>query len=234
MRVLAILCHPDDMELTCGGTLIKYKKRGDDVISCHVANGDMGHMLIMPPELREIRTKEAEKAGALAGIEVINGDIGDLTVNSADKEQLAKIIRIIRYAQPDVIITHHPNDYCSDHAETSKLVFNAAFSASCPHFMPELGPAAKVTPIFYCDTSNGINMIHTEYVDITDEMELKMQMLACHESQVKWLADHDGIDVLADERTKAAFRGIQCGVKYAEGFSQLLVAQRLVTYRLLP
>ena len=234
MRVLAILCHPDDMELTCSGTLIKCKKRGDDVIACHLANGDMGHMVIMPKELREIRTKEAEKAGKLAGFEVINGDVGDLLVNSSDMEQLKKVIRIIRYARPDFIITHDPKDYCSDHTETFKLVFNASFSASCPHFMPELGRETKVTPIYFAETSYAINSVYTEYVDITEEMELKMQMLACHESQLTWLKEHDGIDMIANETIKAADRGIQCGVKYAEGFNQLLVAQRLVPYRMLP
>lgn len=234
MRVLSIMCHPDDMELDCGGTLLKYKKQGHDVISCYVANGNMGHMVIMPDELREIRTKEAEKAGELAGFKIVNGDVGDLCVNAADVKQQEMVIKVIREAQPDFIITHNPNDYCSDHAETSKLVFNAAFSASCPHFKPELGAPAKVTPIYYCDNSNGINVIHTEYVDITEEIDLKMEMLACHESQLVWLRDHDGIDVIADERAKAAFRGIQCNVKYAEGFTQLLSAQRLVTYRMLP
>lgn len=234
MNVLAILCHPDDMELTCGGTLIKCKKRGDNVTVLHVANGNMGHMVIMPDELREIRTAEAEKAGALAGFKIINGDVGDLLVDSSDRAQLDMIVKVIRDAQPDFIITHDPNDYHSDHTEVSKLVFNASFSASCPHYRSDLGAPAKVTPIFYCDTSNGINVVHTEYVDITDEIDLKMEMLACHESQLKWLRDHDGIDVLADERAKAAFRGIQCGVKYAEGFTQLHAAQRLVTYRMLP
>ena len=111
MNVLAILCHPDDMELTCGGTLIKCKKRGDNVTVLHVANGNMGHMVIMPDELREIRTKEAEKAGALAGFKIINGDVGDLCVNSADVSQQEMVIKVIREAQPDFIITHNPNDY---------------------------------------------------------------------------------------------------------------------------
>lgn len=234
MRVLAILCHPDDMELTCSGTLIKCKKRGDDVFACHMANGNMGHETIMPDELRAIRTKEAEKAAALAGFEAINGDIGDLCLNAADVEQLRKVIRIIRYVRPDFIITHDPKDYCSDHVEVYKLVFNASFSASCPHFMPELGPATKVTPIYFAETSYAVNSVYTEYVDISDELELKMQMLACHESQIGWLRDHDGIDVIRNETIKAADRGIQCGVKYAEGFNQLLVAQRLVPYRMLP
>lgn len=234
MKVLAIMCHPDDMELSCSGTLIKYKKQGHDVIACHAANGNMGHMVIQPPELREIRAKEAQNAAKLAGFELIGADIDDLTMNSSNEEQLKKIIKIIRYAKPEVIITHHPNDYCSDHTELSKLVFNASFSASCPNFLPELGAATPVTPIFYSDTSRSVNFVPTEYVDITREMELKEQMLSCHESQLTWLKEHDGIDIVKVQRVRAADRGSQCGVKYAEGFSQLLASQRLRTYRLLP
>ena len=234
MRVLAIMCHPDDMELSCSGTLIKYKKMGHDVIACHAANGNMGHVVIMPDELREIRIKEAQRAAAMAGFEILTADINDLTMNSANEEQLKKLIRIIRYAKPDVIITHHPDDYCSDHVELSKLVFKASFDASCPHFMPELGSAVQVTPLYYSDTSRSVNFIPTEYVDITEEMELKEQMLACHESQLKWLKDHDGIDIIAVQRARAADRGSQCKAKYAEGFRPLLASQRLRTYRVLP
>lgn len=44
MKVLAIGCHPDDLEIACGGTLRKYVEEGADVYMCHVANGNMGHV----------------------------------------------------------------------------------------------------------------------------------------------------------------------------------------------
>lgn len=234
MRVLAIMCHPDDMELSCSGTLLKCKKRGDDVIACHAANGNMGHVEIEADELRKIRIAEAKKAAAMGGFEIVTADIDDLTMNSASVEQQLKLLRIIRWARPDFIITHHPDDYCSDHAELSRLVFKASFDASCPHFYPECGAATPVTPIFYSDTSRSVNFIPTEYVDITEEMERKEAMLACHESQLKWLLDHDGIDIIAVQRARAADRGSQCKAKYAEAFNQLLAGQRLRTYRCLP
>lgn len=55
MKVLAIGCHPDDLEIACGGTLRKYVEEGADVYMCHVANGNMGHVEILPEPLREIR-----------------------------------------------------------------------------------------------------------------------------------------------------------------------------------
>jgi len=234
MRVLAIMCHPDDMELSCSGTLIKCKKRGDDVIACHAANGNMGHVEIEAPELREIRIAEAKRAAALGGFEVITADIDDLTMNSANVDQQLKLLRIIRWARPDFIITHHPDDYCSDHAELSKLVFKASFDASCPHFHPECGAATPVTPIFYSDTSRSVNFIPTEYVDITEEMELKEAMLACHESQLKWMRDHDHIDFADFVKTCAKYRGFQSNCAYAEAFRECLVYPKVQTKRLLP
>ena len=234
MKVLAVMCHPDDMELCCGGTLIKYRKMGHEVFVCNVANGNMGHVVIMPDELRKIRLAEAEKSCSLGGFTYIPMDVGDLTVDSSDKEQVKKLIKIIRDVAPDVIITHSPDDYCSDHLETAKLVFKASFDASCPHFMSELGEAVSVTPVFYSDTDRGMNFIPTEYVDITDEMDLKEEMLKCHESQLKWLSDHDGIDAVSDMRKHAESRGSECEVKYAEGFRPLIASQRMRTYRLLP
>ena len=59
MIVLAIGAHPDDIEIECAGTLAKCVKRGDTVYACHLSNGDMGHVEIMPKELGELRCKEA-------------------------------------------------------------------------------------------------------------------------------------------------------------------------------
>ena len=64
MKVLAIGCHPDDVEIACSGTLIKCVKRGDEVYVCHVSTGNLGHVIIPPDELTKIRAEEAKKAGA--------------------------------------------------------------------------------------------------------------------------------------------------------------------------
>ena len=81
MNVLAIGCHPDDIEISCSGTLAKCVKRGDKVTVCHVANGNMGHEVIMPDELREIRLNEAIRSSTSAGFEVMTIDVGDLLVD---------------------------------------------------------------------------------------------------------------------------------------------------------
>ena len=57
MKVLAVGCHPDDLEIACSGTLRKYVEQGAEVYMCHVANGCLGHVIIEPEELRVIRCR---------------------------------------------------------------------------------------------------------------------------------------------------------------------------------
>ncbi len=232
MNVLAVGCHPDDVEIACSGTLLKCAQRGDKVTVVHVANGNMGHVVIMPDELRKMRAEEAQRAGRIAGFEVISLDVGDLMPNAADKGQRDALIEVIRKVQPDFIITHSPVDYMTDHLEVQKLVFDASFSASCPHHGN--GGAAAITPIYYMDTLAGVGFIPTEYVDISDVIDTKIQMLECHESQLKWMRDHDHIDFADFVKTCSKYRGLQCGVPFAEGFTQCNVWPRMITKRLLP
>lgn len=234
MRILAIGAHPDDIEIACSGTLAKCVKRGDTVIVCHVSSGNLGHVVIPPEELRVIRANEAKKAGSLAGIEVISAGFDDLDIFDNNKEARDRIVDIIQYADPDFIITHNPDDYMPDHTAVSRLVFDACFSATLPNYKSKLNKAAKLVPIFYMDTLAGVNFVPTEFVDITDEIDLKLEMLNCHESQIVWMRDHDGIDFLDMVKTCSKYRGYQCGASYAEGFKMCNVYLKNTTKRLLP
>lgn len=89
-------------------------------------------------------------------------------------------------------------------------------------------------PIYYMEPASGINFVPTEYVDITDVYEIKEAMFVCHESQVKWLMDHDKVDTVEKMRIFARYRGYQCGVTYAEGFRFCYADGRLPTKRFLP
>ena len=241
MNILAIGCHPDDLEIGCGGTLARFASAGHRVTMVHVANGNMGHVVLMPVELRAIRLVEAQRAGQILGVaEVITLDLPDLAVDSNNPQTINQMVDIIRRVQPDLIITHAPEDYMKDHVEVGRLAFDASFSASVPHFptqtqnVSETFRVSKITPLYYMDTVAGVNFLPTDYVDISETIETKLQALDCHESQIKWMRDHDGIDFLDFVRTVSKFRGLQCGVQYAEGFRQCLTWPRLTTKRLLP
>ena len=234
MRVLAVGCHPDDVEIACSGTLAKCVKRGDKVIVCHTSSGDLGHVVIPPDELRVMRAAEAKKAGALAGIEVIYGGFDDLDIFDNNRPARDKMVEVIRYADPDVIITHNPDDYMPDHTAVSRLVFDASFSATLPNYPPKTDKPAKLVPIYYMDTLAGVNFVPDEFVDISDEIDLKLKMLNCHESQIVWMREHDGIDFPDMVKTCSRYRGYQCGAEYAEGFKMCKAYLKGVTKRLLP
>ena len=235
MKVLAIGCHPDDLEICCFGTLRKYVEKGADVYVCHVANGDQGHVEILPEPLAEIREKEAINAGNIIGAkEVFSIGVSDMQVNSHDQAVLDELADVIRYCKPDVIITHNDEDYMQDHVETSKLATNATFLSGLPHRSVNYPAFNSFIPTFFMDTLAGVNFNPTHYVDIGDQIELKLKALSMHESQIKWMLEHDEIDFLDMVRTCSRYRGYQCRVDYAEGFRPYNVYQRHSAKRLLP
>ena len=232
--VLAITCHPDDMEIACAGTLLKCKERGDRVVVCHLSSGNLGHVIIPPDELTIMRAGEAQRSGALGGFEVIYGGFDDLDIYSDNKEARDKVVKVIKEVDPDFIITHDPDDYMPDHNATSKLVFDAAFTATLPNYPILPGVHAKMVPIYYMDTLAGVRFNPIEYVDVTPYIDKKLQMLECHESQIVWMRDHDHIDFPDMVKTCCRYRGYQCGADYAEGFRQCQVYLKGTTKRYLP
>lgn len=200
----------------------------------HVANGDLGHAVIMPPELREIRTAEAEKAGRVLGAtRVYNLDVGDTYVFEFDETVVDALAEIMRSVAPDVIITHSEQDYMRDHVQVGNLAFNASFVASVVHRATQ-SPASGIAPVFSMDTLAGMSFEPTHYVDVSATIETKLEALACHESQIRWMAEHDHIDFLDFVRTCSKYRGYQAGVAYAEGFRPWLRWPRVSTRHLLP
>ena len=235
MIVLAVGCHPDDLEIACGGTLRKYVEQGAEVHMCHVANGNQGHVIIEPDPLREIRTKEAERSGAILGAkEVINLDVPDMEVNGHDPKIMDAMADVVRRVRPDVIITHNDDDYMLDHKETSVVATNGSFCSGLSHRPRQYDAYNSFVPVFFMDTLAGVNFQPTHYVDITNQIDIKIKALECHESQLKWMLEHDNIDFADMVRTCSKYRGYQCGVAYAEGFRPYNVYPRYSTKNLLP
>ncbi|MBP1988617.1 PIG-L deacetylase family protein [Paenibacillus eucommiae] len=220
MNILAIGAHPDDIEISCAGTLAKLVQAGHNVVICHVSDGDKGHYEVPAEELIRIRKQEAQQSGAIIGCKVISLGMRDGKILADNEENRTRFIDLICLVQPDMVITHAPNDYMPDHVAVNRLVFDTTFLATLPEASKHHPIASKVPSLFYMDNLSGIDFQPTMYVDITDTFPTKAEMLKQHESQLVWLKEHDNVDVLDLMETLSKFRGVQAGCKYAEGFIQ--------------
>ena len=242
MNVLAVGANPDDIEILCAGTLAKYAQQGDKVTMCYVTTGDKGSTSMSAREIAEIRKEETEKSASIIGADLypLGFPDGEVEVNLGMRR---KIVEIIRKAKPEVIITHHPIDYMSDHTNTGCIVFEAGFWSLADGFegdrevtrqdrdagKPTALPPVTMRPqVYFMDTIAGIGFVPEEYVDISDVMQLKIEMLSCHRSQLKHMKDQAGIDLLDFIKTSARYRGYQCGTEYAEGF---ILERKFLTVR---
>jgi N-acetylglucosamine malate deacetylase 1 len=234
VRVLAVGAHPDDLEILCGGTLARYVEEGHEVVMCHASKGDRGSFEYTSEEVSAIRHEEAQKAAEIAGGDHVSLGLSDGEVNAADPAQRLLVVDLVRETRPDVIITHSTGDYMADHNEISKLVFDASFLSSIPLLETRRAAHPVVPPIYFMETISGLGFNPTEFVDVTATMDKKVRMLEAHASQLRWLRDHDGVDIVENIRIATAYRGLQCGVPYAEGFVPCLTWPRGTTKRLLP
>jgi N-acetylglucosamine malate deacetylase 1 len=231
---MAIGAHPDDLEILCGGTLARYVAEGHDVVMCHIARGDRGSYEHGREEIAAIRDAEARAAAAVIGAEYQALGVADGEVNAADPEQRRLVTEAIRQARPDVVIAHAPGDYMTDHVEASRLAFDTSFLATLPLFETDSPYLPDVPALAYMETVSGNDFVPVEFVDISEYLETKLGALARHQSQLTWLSDHDGVDMLEQVRTVSRSRGLQCGVGYAEGFVPCTVWLRARTTRYLP
>ena len=234
MRVLAVGAHPDDLEILCGGTLARFVQEGHEVVMCHGTRGNRGSFVHSSEEIERIRGAEARRAAAICGAEYATLGFSDGEINAAERAQQRAVVDLVREAQPDLILTHSQGDYMGDHNEIAKLVFECSFYATLPLYETGKPHHSSVTPIYHIETIMGLGFQPAEFVDITATIETKVAMLEAHESQLTWLRDHDGVDIVEQMRTTSRFRGQQCGVAYAEAFVPCLTWLRGTTRRLLP
>lgn len=218
-RVMAIVAHPDDVELLCAGTLAKFRQHGADVAVTIACRGDRGGGAASREELAGIREAEATEAARLLGAEIHFLRLSDAEVwDDVPTRQL--FLAAIRNFDPELIVTHSPTDYHQDHRNVSALVSDCSWYAASPghHTLPATTPVAAPVTVLYCDNVAAMNFEPSHLVDISSVMELKLAMLRCHRSQ---LARQDsGMDQLVElATTQARLRGMQCGVQYAEGFA---------------
>ena len=235
MNVLAVGANPDDVELLCSGTLARYVQCGDTVSICFITNGDKGSTTIAPKEMAAIRQKEAECSAKILGVALYPMGLSDgqIVPSVALRERIEEVIR---ETNADVILTHAPSDYMSDHSGASQLVVDASFWAGASPKVDSSGktPYGKQPTVYFMDTVCGLKFEPEEYVDISDVMDTKIEMLSQHKSQITFMKQRDGFDFLDFMITGAKYRGYQCGVRYAEGFIQHRRYPTVPTKRQLP
>ncbi len=189
-RILVIGAHPDDCEYRAGGLAALATAAGQRVKFVSVTNGESGHQRLAGEELVNIRRAEADASGAVCGIdyEVLDHRDGALLPTL---EVRLELIRLIRRFQPDLVLTHRPNDYHPDHRYTSQLVCDAAYVVTVPPVAPDV-PALRDNPVFgYLadDFRRPYPFTPDIVIDIAPVLDTVVDMLHCHKSQFyDWLA----------------------------------------------
>lgn len=232
-RVLAFGAHPDDCELLCGGTLARFAHSGVHVTICSVTTGEKGHRKRAVEPAAHIRQKEACQAATIIGATVAFLNIPDGQVFHTT-ELRNRIIELIRRSQPDLILTHWPDDYHPDHQATGSLVTECSWFAASSGHCTDSPPVESPVAIYYMDTVSGLEFDPTEYVDIGEVIKEKEAMVGCHVSQLGPNAQHGEPDLMGLMRDQARLRGRQCGVEFAEAFRPCLKWKRLRPCRMLP
>ncbi len=198
MRILALGCHPDDIEFGCGGTLIKYAKAGHEVCLMVMTEGRAGGD-------SEIRRTEQEASAEILGCKrLFWGGYRD-TELPLNRELIQKVEGIIAEVGPDFIFVHYFDDTHQDHRNLANSTITATRYTRNVLFYE--GP-----------TTN--NFTPTAFVDITEEEADKIAALEAHASQVGKTNIGD-LSIVEVVHAAALFRGTQARVKSAEGFMPL-------------
>lgn len=213
MEILAIVAHPDDMETHCGGVMAKYHEAGHRCWVIVTTNGNKGSMTESPQQIAEIRKKEQLRACRVLGMEPpVFLDFEDNMLENTLTFQLC-LTAAIRKVNPDVIFTHFPQDGSNDHKATARAVMDSLISLRFPNMPIEAPVMNKQPSVFFFDSDGGVGFLPEIYIDITNEMEKKVQAFSMHESQTAYDPRY-----MEDVKLLSRFRGYQAGYQYAEAF----------------
>jgi LmbE family N-acetylglucosaminyl deacetylase len=201
--VLAVMAHPDDIELICAGTLILLKRAGWKVHLATMTAGDLGSMKHTRAAIAKIRRGEAAASARLLGAGYTCLGFDDLSVaySAASKRVVTGLLRAV---EPDLLILHSPDCYMADHTESARIAREAAFASTIPNWKASFNgkPAKackKMPAILYADAIDNVDALGRRVparhiVDITSVLAEKEKMLAAHDSQRSWLREQHGED----------------------------------------
>lgn len=226
--VLSLGAHPDDAEFFCAGTLALLREEGWEIHIATMTPGDCGTVQYSRKEISRIRRAEGAKAASMLDGQYHCLECDDIFI-MYDRPTLLKAIELMRKVRPTIVFTTSPSDYMVDHEAAGKIAQTACFACGVVNI--ETAGAEPFEPIpylYYMDAAEHKDKFGTEIkpsmiVDITGVMDVKEEMLCCHESQRHWLLTHHGMDEyvnmmkVSDEK-----RGREIGCGFGEGFRQHL------------
>lgn len=219
--ILAIGAHPDDVELSCAGTLAKEISRGKKVAILDLTQGELGTR-----GTSEIRAVEAKQAAAILGVSArYNLNFADGFFRN-DKEHQLKLIAYIRLLKPEIILCNAVEDRHPDHGRAAKLV-----TESC--FLSGLQKVQTVHEEQHQDAWRPKQLYHyiqwndakpDFVVDISDQIKTKIQVVKAYESQFYKSGTTPNTPISTENflnsiTYRAADLGRLIGVDYAEGFT---------------
>jgi len=175
--VLAIFAHPDDVELTVGGTLLKMKSLGYKTGALDVTRGEMGTRGTV-----EGRAQEAEEAAKILKLDVReNLGLPDGHVFVTDDER-TKLVRVLRRLKPKVLLTHQIDDPHPDHNHITQLVRESARLASMRKYDGDFGQERTPAPIVAHNIFSQ-RVTPSFIVDVSEFLEQKTEAIRAHASQ---------------------------------------------------
>jgi LmbE family N-acetylglucosaminyl deacetylase len=198
--VLAVAAHPDDIEFVMAGTLLRLAELGWDVHYFNIANGCYGSMTLPKESCAAARLAEARRAAELLGAQFYPPICDDLAIFYT-AELLAQVSAVVRAAKPQIVLTHSLVDYMEDHQNAARLAVTAAFSRAMPNYVsqPAKPTYADEVTVYHAQphgnaTPMGEPVVPTHFVDVSDLLPRKRELLLAHASQAAWLDQTQGLD----------------------------------------
>ena len=218
LDVLAVFSHPDDAELSVAGTLLKLKSLGYRTGVADMTRGEMGTR-----GSPEIRARESQEAAGLMKLDVrLNLEQADGHVWLTEESRKA-MVRVIRKHKPRVLLTTHWDDPHPDHANTCRIVREAARLATMGRYDAEQGQAPVKMPAIMHSVFSRL-VVPSFIVDVTDFVEDKMRAIKAHASQFFNAKSDEPVTRISDEgfldqiEFRMRYFGSLIGVKAVEQF----------------
>jgi len=216
LDVLAIAAHRDDIEITCGGTIIKLADKGKKVGVLDLTQGEMGTR-----GTARDREREATIAADLMGL-AWRDNLGlpdaDVEVN---RENKIKIAKIIRQSKPTLVILPFWRQRHPDHLSASLLGYDACYLAGLAK-LDIGGERHRPRKIIYSSSFRDVK--HSFFVDVSDQFQRKLESVGAYKSQFDGTPQSKqifkpGVDIFEYMAVSARYYGHMVGVNFAEAFS---------------